>query len=133
MRAQTAVFLVLAAGVAGCASTPPPPPAIAAVEPAPMPAPAPAMTGPVNGIYKGSVASTDDSSPRCHKMPVMATTRVRNDRFVLGGLHAKVGPDGSVMGVAHHGPTVSGMLANGSLDVTTMSHGCGYHYTLAHS
>ncbi len=133
MRAQIAVFLVLAGGVAGCASTPPPPPAMAAVEPAPMPPPAPAMTGPVNGVYKGAVAATDDSSPRCRKMPAMATTRVRNDHFVLGGMPAKVGPDGSVMGTARHGATMTGMLANGSLDVTTMSHGCGYHYTLTHS
>ena len=131
MRANIAVFLILAGGVAGCASTPPPPPPMAAVEPAPPPAPM--AMGPVNGLYKGSVASTDDSAPRCHKMPVSATARVRNDKFMLGGAHGKIGPDGTVTSIAAHGTNVTGTLANGSLDVTTMRHGCGYHYTLAHS
>ena len=132
MRAKIAVFVVLAAGVAGCASTPPPPPPMAAVEPAPAP-PAPMMTGPVDGMYKGPVVSTDDSRPRCRKLPATASTRLRNNRFVLGGMQGMVGPDGNVTARARKGATMTGTLANGSLDVTTMNHGCGYHYTLAHS
>ncbi len=129
MHAKFAVFLVLAAGVAGCASTPPPAPMAMAAEPAPPPAPA--MTGPVNGMYKGPVVSSDDSNARCRKMPAMARTQVRNNMFMLGGMRGQIGADGSVMSTARHGATMTGMLANGSLDVTTMSHGCGYHYTLA--
>ena len=132
MRVKIAVFLVLAGGVAGCASTPPPAP-MAVAEPAPMPAPTPVMTGPVAGIYKGTVAATDDSSAKCRKMPAIASTRVRNNTFMLGGMHGKVGPDGSVMATPRHGSTMTGMLNNGTLDVTTVSSGCGYHYTLAHS
>ncbi len=133
MRAQIAVFLVLAAGVAGCASAPPPAPTMAAAEPAPSPPPAPMVNGPASGMYKGPIASTDDSRPRCRKMPAMASTRVSNNRFVLGGIHAKIGQDGNVMGRARNGTTLTGMLANDSLDVTTMGHGCGYHYSLARS
>ena len=97
-----------------------------------MPPPTPAMTGPVNGMYKGPVASTDDSGPRCRKMPAMASTRVRNNRFVLAGMQGMVGPDGNVTAKARNGATMTGMLANGSLDVTSTSRGCGYHYTLTH-
>ncbi len=132
MRANIAVFLILAGGIVGCSSTPPPAP-MAAVEPAPAPPPTPVMTGPVNGMYKGPVASTDDSGPRCRKMPAMASTRVRNNKFVLAGANAMISPDGSVTSRARNGTTVTGMLANGSLDVTSMRNGCGYHYTLAHS
>ncbi len=132
MRAQIAVFLVLAAGVAGCASTPPPSPTMAAAEPAPPP-PAPMMNRPASGMYKGPIASTDDSRPRCRKMPAMASTRVSNNSFVLGGIHAKIGQDGNVVGRARNGTTMTGTLANDSLDVTTMGRGCGYHYSLARS
>jgi len=131
MRAHIAAFIVLAVGVAGCASTPPPAP-MAAVEPAPMPPPAPMMTGPVAGMYKGPVVATDDSRASCRRMPATASTRVRNNAFALGGMRGKIGPDGSVMSSARHGATMTGMLTNGTLDVTTMSRGCGYHYTLAH-
>ncbi len=133
MRADIAVFFILAGGVAGCSSAPPPPPPMAAVEPAPAPAPTPVMTGPVDGMYQGPVVSTDDSRPRCRKMPATASTRVRNNSFSLGGMSGKIGPDGNVMATAPRGATMSGMLTNGSLDVTTMSKGCGYHYTLTHS
>lgn len=133
MRAQIAVFLVLAAGVAGCASTPPPAPTMAAAEPAPSPPPAPMTNEPVSGMYKGPIASTDDSRPRCRKMPAMASTRVSNNSFVLGGIHAKIGQDGNVVGRARSGTTMTGTLANDSLDVTTMGRGCGYHYSLARS
>jgi hypothetical protein len=132
MRAKIAVFLVLAGGVAGCASTPPPAP-MAMAEPAPMPAPMPAMTGPVAGTYKGPVVATDDSRASCRKMPASASTRVRDNTFMLGGMRGKVASDGSVMATPRHGSTMTGSLNNGTLDVTTMSHGCGYHYTLAHS
>jgi hypothetical protein len=65
-------------------------------------------------------------------MPASASTRVRNNTFMLGGMRGKVGSDGSVMATPRHGSTMTGMLNNGTLDVTTMSNGCGYHYTLAH-
>ena len=131
MRANIVACLIVAVGVAGCASTPPPPPPMAAVEPAPPPAPMP--TGPVDGIYKGPVVSTDDSRASCRKMPATASARVRNNGFMLGGMRGKVGPDGSVMPMGRRGANMTGTLANGSLDVTTMSKGCGYHYTLMHS
>jgi len=129
MRAKIAVFLALAGVVAGCASTPP---VMVAAEPAPMPLPAPMMTGPVAGMYKGPVVATDDSRARCHRMPATASTSVRNDSFVLGGLRGKIGSDGGVTSAGRRGATMTGMLNNGTLDVTTMNHGCGYHYTLAH-
>lgn len=132
MRSKLAIFLVLAGGIAGCASTPPPPPPMAAVEPPPPPAPAPMMSAPMEGMYKGPVVSTEDSGPRCRKMPATASTRLRNDSFTLAGMHGKVGPDGTVTSMARRGMTMTGMLTNGTLDVTTMAHGCGYHYTLSH-
>jgi len=72
-------------------------------------------------------------TPALPQDAAMASTRVSNNRFVLGGIHAKIGQDGNVMGRARNGTTITGMLANDSLDVTTMGHGCGYHYSLARS
>lgn len=132
MRANLAVFLVLAAGVAGCARPAPPPPPMVAVEPAPMPAPAPVATGPIDGVYKGAVMANEDSPRRCRKVTT-ATTRVRNNAFQLAGMRGRVGPDGAVTGAGPRGATMTGSLNNGTLDVTTMAGGCGYHYTLSHS
>lgn len=132
MRVNLAVFLVLAAGVAGCASTPPPPPPMAAVEPAPMPAPAPVMTGPIDGVYKGPVMAGENSPRRCRKMTT-ASTRVRSNSFQLAGMRGQVGPDGTVSGGGRRGATMTGTLNNGTLDVMTMTGGCSYHYTLSHS
>lgn len=131
MRGKLAVCFVMASAIAGCASTPPPPPPIAMVEPAPMVAPAPVM-GSIDGMYKGTVTATEDSGPRCRKMGPTASTRVRNGMFPLGGMRAKVGPDGSVMTTGKR-PMSIGTLANNTLDVTTKSGKCGYHYSLTHS
>lgn len=131
MRVNLGVFMIVAGTIAGCASTPPAPPPMVAMEAPPPPAPAPVMATPVDGTYRGPVMSTADSRPRCRKMPAVASTRVRNNVFTLGGMRGRVGPDGAVTMAARRGTTVSGMLANGSLNVTTMSGGCGYRYTLA--
>ncbi len=127
MRLKLAACLIIAGGLAACASPPPPPP-MAAAEPAPPPAPV-AMTPP-DGMYSGTVVSTDDSRRRCRKLPATARSQVRNGMFALQGLHGKVGPDGSVTGMGRRGMTLTGMFTNGTLDVTTTGHGCGYHYSL---
>ena len=129
MRLKLAACLLTAGGLAACAGPPPPP--MAAAEPASPPAPV-AMTPP-DGMYSGTVVSTDDSRRRCRKLPATARSQVRNGTFVLQGLHGKVGPDGSVTGTGRGGMSLSGMYANGTLDVTTTGHGCGYHYTLNHA
>jgi len=126
MRLKLAACLIISGGLAACASPPPPP--MAAAEPAPPPAPV-AMTLP-DGMYSGTVVSTDDSRPHCRKLPATARSQMRNGMFALQGLHGKVGPDGSVTGAGRRGMTLSGMFSNGTLDVTTMGHGCGYHYSL---
>lgn len=131
MRAKLVACLFVAAGLAGCASPPPPPPPMAAVEP--PPAPPPVMSMPADGIYRGTVASTDESPRRCRKMPASASTRVHDNMFALHGMRAKVGPDGTVMATPHRGASMSGMFSNGMLEVTTMNRGCGYHYTLNHA
>ena len=130
MRLKLATCLMITGGLAACASPPPPPPPMAAVEAAP--APMPPMAAPADGLYSGNVMSTDDSRPRCRKMPMKASVRVRNGMFALHGLRGRIGPDGSVTATPRHGMTMSGMFSNATLDVTTMSHGCGYHYTLNH-
>ena len=129
MRAQNAVFLVLAGGVAGCAITSPPPPPMAIADPSP--ALAPTTMKPIDGNYTGSVVATDDSRPRCRKLPGTATTTVRNNVFALGTVRSRVGPDGAVKSLAPHRTTMTGMVSNGVFDVTTMAQGCGYHYSLA--
>lgn len=131
MRLKLAACLFVAGGLAACASPSPPPPPMAAAEPAPPPAPM-AMT-PADGMYSGTVVSTDDSRSRCRKLPATARAQVRNGSFALGGVRGKVGPDGSVTGAGRRGMTLSGTFANGTLDVTTMGHGCGYHYSLTHA
>ncbi len=131
MRLKLAACLIITGGLAACASTPPPPPPMAAAEPAP--APMPAATMPVDGMYSGTVVSSDNSGPRCRKLPATARAQVRNGAFALQGLRGKVGPDGSVTAAGRRGMTMNGMFANGALDVTTMGHGCGYHYSLTHA
>ena len=131
MRLKLAACLIMAGGLAACGNTPPSPPPMAAAEPAPAPAPM-AMT-PADGMYSGTVVSTDDSRSRCRKLPATARAQVRNGMFMLQGLRGKVGPDGSVTAVGHRGTTMNGMFANGTLDVTTMARGCGYHYSLTHA
>lgn len=132
MRAQIAGIIVLVSGVVGCAGTPPPRPMVA-MEAPPAPAPAPMAAMPVDGTYQGSVMSTPDSRPRCRAMPATATTRERDGGFNLGGMRGRVGPDGTVSSTSRRGSSMTGTLAGGTLDVTTMRGGCGYHYTLAHS
>lgn len=131
MRLKLAACLIVAGGLAACAGPPPPPAPMAAAEPAPAPAPMAAL--PADGTYSGTVVSADDSHPRCRKLPATARAQVRNGTFVLGGVHGKVGPDGSVTAAGRRGTTMSGTFANGTLDVTTTGHGCGYHYSLTHA
>ena len=126
MRLKFAACLIMGSGLAACAGPPPPP--MAAAEPAPLPV-AMAMTPP-DGMYSGTVVSTDDSRRRCRKLPATARSQVRDGTFALQGVRGKVGPDGSVTGAGRQGMTMSGMFSNGTLDVTTMGHGCGYHYSL---
>ena len=130
MRTKLATCLFIAAGLAGCASPPPPPPPMAVAEPAPPPAPP--MMAPADGMYSGTVSSTEDSRPRCRKMPERASTQVHNGMFALHGLRGRIGADGSVMAMQRRGTTMSGTFSNGTLDVMTMGHGCGYHYSLMH-
>lgn len=130
MRAKLAMFLVLAGGVAGCASNPPPPPPMAmAPEPAPMAAPAPMPAGDMAGTYRGTVEASADNGPRCRKMAPTATARVRGNTVTMGSTRVTVGSDGALSG-GRRGPKVTGTLANGTLDATTMVGQCSYHYTL---
>lgn len=133
MRTKLAMFLVLAGGVAGCSSSPPPPPMAMAPEPAPMaapaPAPAPMASSGMNGMYRGSVEASADNGPRCRKMAPTASASVRGKNVTMGGMRAMVGNDGALMG-GRRGPKVTGTLANGTIDATTMIGSCSYHYTL---
>ena len=131
MRGKLAMFFVMASVVAGCSATPPPPAPMVMADPAPAPAPMMAA-GPMDGIYKGTVMATEDSGPRCRKMGPTATTRVRGGNFVLGGMRGKVGADGSVMTTGKKAMSI-GTLSDGTLDVTTKTGKCGYHYTLTHA
>ena len=131
MRTKLAMFLVLAGGVAGCASNPPPPPMAMAPEPAPMaaPAPAPMMSSGMNGMYSGTVEASADNGPRCRRMAPTASARVRGRNITMGGMRVIAGRDGSLSG-ARRGPKVTGTIANGTIDATTMIGRCSYHYVL---
>lgn len=131
MRTKLAMFLVLAGGVAGCSSSPPPPPMAMAPEPAPMaaPAPAPMTSDSMNGMYRGSVEASADNGPRCRRMAPTASASVRGKNVTMGGMRATVGDDGALMG-GRRGPKLTGTLANGNIDATTMIGQCSYHYTL---
>ncbi len=130
MRTKLAMFLVLAGGVAGCASNPPPPPPMAmAPEPAPAPAPAPMTPVSMAGSYTGTVEAGADNGARCRKMGTSATARVRGNAFTLGGMRGKVAPDGTVSSAARRG-SMTGTLTNGTLDATETMGNCSYHYVL---
>lgn len=130
MRTKLAMFLVLAGGVAGCASNPPPPPPMAmAPEPAPMPAPAPMTSTSMAGSYTGTVEAGADNGARCRKMGSSATARVRGSAFMLGGMRGKVAPDGTLSSAARRG-SMTGTLTNGTLDATETMGSCTYHYVL---
>lgn len=133
MRTKLAMFLVLAGGVAGCASNPPPPPPMAmAPEPAPAPAPAPMTPDAMNGTYKGAVEASADNGPRCHKMTT-ATATVRGKTFKVGAMTGRIGDDGALTSAGKKGGTVTGTLANGTLDLNSTVGKCSYHYTLNHA
>lgn len=130
MRTKLAMFLALAGGVAGCASTPPPPPPMAmAPEPAPAPAPAPVS---MDGAYKGAVEASADNGPRCRKMTT-ATATVRGKTFKAGSMTGRVGDDGALTSAGRKGGVVTGTLANGTLDMNSTVGKCSYHYTLNHA
>ena len=128
MQIKLATFFVLAVGLAACASDPPPPPPVAAApDPAPAPAPAPVASGPAT--YRGTVEAAADNGRRCRKIGSSASARVNNGGFALGGLRGKVGSDGAVTSTGRGG-SMTGTLANGTLDVTETKGKCSYHYTL---
>ncbi len=131
MRLNLAMFLLAAGTLAGCASNPPPPaPMAAAPEPAPMPAPAPMMSS-VDGLYRGT-SSYVGRHHGCARAGAVST-RVRNNVFVLQGIRARVGADGSVSSMSRRGGMVSGMVSNGSMDVTTKAGRCSYHVVATHA
>ncbi len=133
MRTKLATFLVLAGGVAGCASNPPPPPPMAmAPEPAPMMAPAarPAARGANDGMYRGTVEAAADNAPTCRTMAPAATARVRGRSVTMGGMRATLNGEGALTGGGRRGPKVTGTLANGTIDANSMVGRCSYHYVL---
>ena len=130
MRTKLAIFLVLAGGVAGCASTPPPPPPMA-MAPEPAPAPAPVAMN-MDGTYNGTVEAGADNGRRCRKMTT-ATATVRGKTFKVGGMTGRVGEDGTLSSAGRKTGTVTGTLANGTLDMNSMVGKCSYHYTLNHA
>ena len=131
MRMKLATFLVLGASVAGCASNPPPPPPMAmAPEPAPMAAPERAPARRVaTMMFKGTVEAAAENGPRCRKMGPDATARVSGRSAIIGGTRAVVGTDGALSG-GRRGPSVTGTMANNTIDATTKVGQCSYHYML---
>jgi len=135
MRAQLAMFLVLAGGVAGCSSSPPPPPMAMAPDPVPMAAPmrAPARTpvaaGPMDGTYSGTVEPGGSNGRGCRRPP-SATARVRGSAFALGGLRGQVAADGTVSAASRRGGTMTGTVSGNTMDVNETIGRCSYHYVL---
>ena len=131
MRAQLAMFLVLAGGVAGCSSSPPPPPMAMAPEPAPMAAPASATmaAGPMDGLYRGTGEGGNGSGRGCRRPPT-ATARVRGSAFALGGLRGRVAADGTVSAASRRGGSMTGTVSGSTMDVNETIGRCSYHYVL---
>ncbi len=128
MRIKLITALLMAGTVVGCASNPPPPPPMAmAPAPAPM---APAMTGPIDGMYKGMADLAADAPKGCAKMTRAQTVRVKNSAFSLMGVKATVGPDGAVTSMTRHMSSVSGTASGSGLDLMAMKGKCSYHYAL---
>ncbi len=133
MRAQIAMFLLAAGTVAGCAANPPPPAPMADMTPVAPPVMAPApMMGPVDGIYKGTAEAVGTLGRGCAK-PGAVTTRVRGNTFVLKGIRARINADGTISNISRRGGTVSGTIANGVMDATTVAGRCSYHVTANHA
>ena len=132
MRAQIAMFLIAAGTVAGCASTPPPAPMADMTPAAPMTAPAPMMSGPVDGMYRGTSESNGTLGRGCRK-PGAVTARVRNNTVVVAGIRARINADGTVSNISRRGGTVSGTISNGTMDVTTKAGRCSYHIVATHA
>ncbi len=132
MTAKLAMFMVLAAGVAGCARNPPPPPPMAmAPEPPPMPAPEPVASGPVDGIYRGTSEATGQLARGCARPGPITINVARNNTFTVKGIRGRISPDGVVSHVGR-GASLSGTVQNGNLDVTTTGR-CEYHVTATKS
>lgn len=130
MRLKLVTALMMAGAVVGCASNPPPPPPVAM---APEPPPPPPMVAPMAGLYTGMAELAADAPAKCHKMTAKQSARVRNGMITLGAMRGKLGPDGSIMMAPHGGMTMTGTVNGNMADITTMSRGCGYHYSLTHA
>ena len=127
MAAKYALFAVLAAGVAGCASNPPPPPPMAmAPEPAPVtaPPPPPARVSGVEGVYRGQSEAAGTLARGC-RAPGPVTVRVlRNNTFTALGMRGRIGPDGAISSTGR-GSSLSGNVQNGTMTLTTSGR-CAY-------
>jgi|GEM_PF-3042264 len=132
MHTKLAMFLVLAGGVAGCASNPPPPPMAMAPEPAPMAAPmtpAPMMSGSMAGRYTGTVEAASTNGRRCRSMGPTASASVRGRNITMGGVRAVVSRTGALSGV-RRGAKVTGTMSGDTIDAMATIGRCSYHYVL---
>ena len=128
MRSKVLLALLMVGTVAGCASNPPPPPPPVAEAPPPPPPPA---LGDVSGMYKGMADLGPDSPARCPKMTRAQTVRVRNNAFVLMGVRATIGPDGTVTAASRRGVSIAGTVSPTGMDLMTTRGKCSYHYQLS--
>lgn len=133
MHMKLAMFLVLAGGVAGCASNPPPPPPMAmAPEPAPMAAPmtpAPMMSDSMAGRYTGTVEAASSNRRSCRRMGPTASASVRGRSITMGGVRAVVSRTGALSGV-RRGAKVTGTMSGDTIDAMATIGRCRYHYVL---
>ena len=72
-----------------------------------------------------------DSGPRCAKMTHTQTVRVRNNVFVLMGVRATIGPDGTVTAASRRGVSIAGTVSPTGMDLMTSRGKCSYHYQLS--
>ncbi len=136
MRLNLAMFLLAAGTVAGCSSNTmapaaAPAPMAMAPEPAPAPMAAPMMSS-VDGLYRGNSETAGTYHRGCAR-PGAVSTSIRHNVFVLKGIRARVGADGSVRNISRRGGMITGTVSNGSLDVTTKSGRCSYHIVATHA
>ena len=137
MHMKLAMFLVLAGGVAGCASNPPPPPMAMAPEPAPMAAPmaapmtpAPMMSGSsMAGRYTGTVEAASSNRRSCRRMGPTASATVRGRSITMGSVRAVASRTGALSGV-RRGAKVTGTMSGDTIDAMATIGRCRYHYVL---
>ncbi len=132
MHTKLAMFLVLAGGVAGCASNPPPPPMAMAPEPAPMAAPmtpAPMMSSSMAGRYTGTVEAASSNRRSCRRMGPTASATVRGRSITMGSVRAVASRTGALSGV-RRGAKVTGTMSGDTIDAMATIGRCSYHYVL---